>query len=141
MPTKKPPLRKGWVYSPPKPSKSKISDSIKAEVVRKANDLIESFLKPEFVKPCPVDTEWNYIVDIHGKWYRNWFYLCSKYRCPAPNCIAEFFETKFARFEYIGDGKFNLAFIRHTGQWVETEEGLPLEECLERVRNDSLFQP
>jgi hypothetical protein len=141
MPTKKPKARKGWVFSPPKPSKPKVDDATKAEVERKADELIESFLKPEFVKPPPEGTEWNYIVDIYGKWYRSYFYLCAKYRCPAPNCITEFFETKFTRLEYVGSGKFNLAFMRHTEQWAETEEGLCLEECLDKIRNDSMYQP
>jgi integration host factor subunit alpha len=64
------------------------------EKMNKANELIESFLKPEFINEPPADNQWNYIVDIYGKWYRSYFYLCAKYRCPAPNCIGEFFETK-----------------------------------------------
>jgi hypothetical protein len=135
------PPRKQWVYSPQKASRPKVSDSTKAEVQRKANELIESFLKPEFIKPHPEDAEYNYIVDIYTKWYRSYFYLCAKYRCPAPNCIAEFFETKFARLEYAGNDKFNLAYMRHTEQWWETDQELTLEECLERIREDSLFQP
>ena len=134
-------VRKGKGWYPAKPLKPKVSDSTKADVQNKANELIESFLKPEFVKPPPEDAEWNYIVDIYGKWYRSYFYLCAKYRCPAPNCIAEFFETKFARLEYAGDGKFNLAYMRHTEQWFETDQELTLKECLERIREDSLFQP
>lgn len=135
------PPRKQWGYSPSKPSKPKVSDSTKAQVQKKANDLIDSFLKLEFVKPPSEDTRWNYIVDIFGKWYRSYFYLCAKYRCPAPNCITEFFDTKFARLEFIGSDRFNLAFMRHIDQWAKTEENVSLDECLDRVRNNPVYQP
>jgi len=134
-------VRKGKGWYPAKPLKPKVSDSVKADVQNKANELVESFLKPEFIKPPPEDAEYNYIVDIYTKWYRSYFYLCAKYCCPAPNCIAEFFETKFARLEYAGNDKFNLAYMRHTEQWCETDQELTLKECPERIRDDSLFQP
>ena len=72
---------------------------------------------------------------------RSYFYLCAKYRCPAPNCITEFFDTKFARLEFIGSDRFNLAFMRHIDQWAKTEENESLDECLDRVRNNPVYQP
>jgi hypothetical protein len=65
-------------------------------VQKKADQLVEAFLKPTFIKPLPADTQSSYIVDIYTNWYRGYFYFCSKYRCPALNCISEFFEDKFA---------------------------------------------
>lgn len=133
--------RKQKGSNPLRSAKLKLSETFKREVQEKAQELIESFLKANFIKPPPENTEWNYIVDIYSKWYGSYFYLCAKYRCPAPNCIAEFFETKFARMEHLVSGKFNLSFMRHTGQWVETEDGLSIEECLHRIRSDSLYHP
>lgn len=133
--------RKQWVYAPPKPSKPKVSDEFKAEVKEKADRFVETFLKPNFIKPPSQDTRFNYIVDIYTKWYRSYFYFCSKYRCPSPHCISEFSEAKFTRLEYVGGGKFNMAFMRHTGQWVETQEGMPLEDCLESIKSDPFYQP
>jgi len=51
------------------------------------------------------------------------------------------FNTNFARLEYIGTDKFNLAFMRHTGQWVEIEYDLSLDECLENIKNNDIFFP
>jgi len=138
---KKAGTKRGWVYSAPTPSKSKVPDDVKADVQQKAEALVSSHLKPRFVKEPPEDTQWNYIVDIHTKWYGSYFYFCSKYRVPAPNAISEYFEEKFARLEHTGSGKFNLAYMRHTGQWWEIAQGLTLEECLEMIREDPLFQP
>ncbi len=43
--------------------------------------------------------------------------------------------------EYVGDGRFALAFMRHTGQWVELYEGLTVDECLKAIKDDPWFQP
>ena len=42
------PTKKQWVYSPSKP---KVPAAIKAEVQKKADNLVETFLKPNFIKP------------------------------------------------------------------------------------------
>ncbi len=125
--------RKVWVYNPPKPPKPKIPPALQAEVHAKANELVEKVLKPQFVVPPPDDMRWNYIVDIFTRWYRSYFYFCATYRCPAPNCLSEFFEVRFARLEYVGDSLFNLPYMRHTGQWWELNTELPLDSCLLKV--------
>lgn len=116
-------------------------EELKAEVEKKVGEFVELFLKPNFIKPPPKDARWNYIVDIYTKWYRNYLYFSSKYHCPGETAIRDYFEAKFTRLEYVGDKKFNMAFMRHTGQWVETSEGLSLDECLESIRNDPFYQP
>jgi hypothetical protein len=133
--------RKQWVYAPAKPSKPGVPDQIKAEVQTKADQLVEAFLKPNFIKPPPADTQWNYIVDIYTKWYRSYFYFCSKYHCPAPTAMTDYFEAKFARLEYVGDGKFNIAYMRHTEQWWGIFQDLSLDQCLDAIQNIPDLQP
>lgn len=132
--------QKMWVYSPPKPPKPKVPDGLKAEVSARANDLVESVLKPRYVEPKPDDHPWNYIIDIFTKWFRGYFYFCATYRCPFPDAISPTFESRFARMEYIGEAHFALAFMRHTGQWVEIYRGLTVDECLTAIRDDPFFQ-
>ncbi len=69
------------------------------------------------------------------------FNFCSTYACPGPNAISPSFESKFARMEYVGNSRFNLSFLRHTGKWVELFTGLTLDECLKAVREDPWFVP
>lgn len=133
--------RKQWVYVPPKPPRPKVTKQVKAAVQEKADDLVQSFLKPTFIKPPPEDYEWNYIVDIDTLWYGNCLYFRSKYRVPSPHALSEYFEERFARLEYVGENKFNLAFKRHTEQWFEVDQELTLEDCLQRIHTDPLFQP
>jgi hypothetical protein len=130
-----------WVYSPAKAPKPKVPESEKQLITQKCNELIETELKPKHIKPPPTDNEWNYLVDIFGKWYRNYFYFCSTYNCPSPNAIVPSFEDKFARLEYVGKDSFNIAYMRHTGKWWEIFQGLTLEQCLEEMKNNVILHP
>jgi hypothetical protein len=78
---------------------------------------------------------------MYGKWYHRYFYFCATYCVPGPNATVPSFEAKFARMEYAGNNRFHLAFMRHTGQWVEMYTGLSLDECLAAIRDDPFFQP
>src|SRR4051812_42813344 len=102
--------RKTWVYSPPKPPKPSVPDKVKEEVEAKANELVETFLKPTCVKPPPRNWRWNYLIDIHTKWHRSYFYFIGVWASPGPNALSPTFEAGFARLEYTGKRKFNLAY-------------------------------
>jgi hypothetical protein len=53
--------KKMWVYSPAKPSKPKVPETEKQLVSQKFNQLIESELKPKYIKPPPTDYIINYL--------------------------------------------------------------------------------
>lgn len=133
--------RKTWVYAPTKPKASEVPAALKAEVVELARRLIDEELKPQHIKPPPADDRFNYIAGLYGRWYRCYFYFCARYNSPGPNAIAPFFEAKFARLEYTRDGRFNLAYMRYTGQWLELFQDLSLDECLSLIRTNPVFQP
>ena len=133
--------KKQWVYAPAKSPKPAVPDHIKAEVQKKADEFVDAFLKPNFIKPPPEDTQLNYIVDIYAKRYRSYFYFCSKYCCPAPTAITDYFEAKFVRLEYVGNERFNLAYMRHTEQWEEIFQDLTLDQCLEAIQDIPTLHP
>lgn len=133
--------QKGWFFTPQKPPKHKVPENVKIEVEMKAKELEDSFLKPNYVKTAPTDGTFIYTEDIYTKWYRNYFYFCSKECSLGPNGISAFLETKFARLEYVESGLFNLSYMRHTGQWLEIYTGLSLDECLAAVKDDTQFLP
>ncbi len=132
---------KCWIYNPRSAPKPKVPESIKLEVKKVCDELVESVLKPRSIDPDPQEDRFNYIVDIFTKWYRNYFYFCAKYRCPGPNAIEPFFETKFARMEYVDRDRFNLSYMRHTRKWWEVYPDMSLDECIETIRDDPLFTP
>lgn len=133
--------RKTWVYAPARARKSQVPGDFQEEAQAKADKLIESVLKPEHVKQPPKDAQFNYIVDIYAKWHGSYFYFCATYACPGPHALAPSFESKFARLEYVGNRRFNLSYMRHTGKWVQIYPDLTLDECLKAVRSDPAFMP
>jgi len=133
--------QKTWRPAPPKQLKPKLPDTLKAEVQTRANQLVESVLKPAHIKPPAENERFNYLVDIFTKWHQNYFYFCATYCSTGPNAIAPFFETRFARLAYIGNNRFGLSYMRHTGQWWEIYPDLSLDESLSAVRDEPHFQP
>ncbi len=133
--------RKMWLPAPPKRVKHEAPDSVKRILKEKADELIEKTLKPRHIKPPPADIDLNYLADIHSKWYRNYFYFCATYNSPSPDAISPSFETKFARMEYADNEKFHLSYMRHTEQWWEISQNMPMLECLQLITEESLFIP
>lgn len=135
-----PKQRKAWMFAPAKQAKSSISGTVKDEVDTKARELIDKVLKPKHIQP-PEGSQSNYITDITIKWIGSTCYFISTYACPGPNAISPTFEEKFARMELVGDGKFTLSFMRHTGKWVELYTGLSVDDCMKAIQDDPWFMP
>jgi hypothetical protein len=66
---------------------------------------------------APENPQFNYIVDMYGKWYHRYFYFCATYCVPGPNATVPSFEAKFARMEYAGNNRFHLALPAPSGIW------------------------
>ena len=62
--------------------KSTAFTAIKAEVTRKATDLIDKVLKPKFVQPPPKGVQMNYIVDIILKWLGQKCFFVAIFKTP-----------------------------------------------------------
>ncbi len=133
--------RKAWTFSAEKSPKASLPGTLKDEVDTKAGELIENGLKPKHIQPSPEGSQSNYITDITTKWIGSTCYFISVYACPGPNAIAPSFEEKFARMELVGDAKFNLSFMRHTGKWVELYAGISVDDCLKAIQDDPWFMP
>jgi hypothetical protein len=133
--------RKAWLSSPGKKPKVSLPGTVKDELETKATDLIGSVLKPKHVKPPPKNARFNYLLNITTKWLGSKCYLVSFYRSPGPHAVSPTFESKFARMEYVGNSKFALSFMRHTGQWIELYDAITVDECLKAIKDDPWFQP
>ena len=75
--------QKRWIYSPRKPVPPRIPEDMQMEVTKKANELIDTLLKPNYLQPPPETPQFNYIIDIYGKWYRSYFYSAVRIVAPA----------------------------------------------------------
>jgi len=123
--------KKTWVYSPPRKPKPKVPDEIRQALQEKGDEIVEKIFKSDYLKPVPEQLTINHLIDFYTKWYRNYFYFCSKYKCP-PEAHSSSFESKFARIEYIGNNMFELSYMRHTGQWGQLETGT-MDDCLKSI--------
>jgi hypothetical protein len=137
MPPRKPTSARRWVAS--SPPKSRIPASMKADVTRQAQELVDTALTPRYVREPPAEPRWNYIIGLSTRWYRSSLYFCATYCCPGPNALSPSFEQRFARMEFAGDNRFHLAFMRHTGVWIVLYHDLSLDECLTAIRDDPWF--
>jgi hypothetical protein len=118
-----------------------VPEAVKKMVQEKCDALVETKLRPRHVQPPPDDVRFSYIVDLYNQWYRNFFYFCARYRCPAENCISEFFEVRYTRLEYTGEDTYSLAYMRHTGKWQDVYSDLSLELCLSTIEKEAIFWP
>jgi hypothetical protein len=140
MAKKKPP--KTWMLPSPtqRTAKAALPERIRAEVDAKAKKLVESVLKPKYVKPPPKKPRFNYIIDVWIKWLGSTLYFGATYACPGPTAISPSFEARFARMEHLGGGRFALSYMRHNDKWFKLFPSLTGDECLDAIENGWNFQ-
>jgi hypothetical protein len=131
--------KKSWSATPPKKITPTVPSLTISTLKEKADKLIDDVIKPQNLQPATDDV--NYLSDIHSKWYRGYFYFCATYNCPSPNAVYPSFEIKFARMEYIDDNRFNLAYMRYTGQWWEVFQDISMDDCLKEIEENPIFTP
>jgi hypothetical protein len=135
---KRPP--KIWIYAPRLAPGKKVPIQIKDEVTRRAQALVKEW-KPLSIEKSPKGNRFNYIADLYTKWRGKYFYFCATYASPAPRALSPSFGAYFTRLEYVGSNRFNLAYMRHTNKWWETQRFLTAAECFETIRGNSLYHP
>jgi hypothetical protein len=132
---------KQWVWSPlARTSHPALSPALKARVDAKARQFVEEVLKPRHIEAPPEGTDFNYVTDVILKWHGSSLFFIKVFACPGPNALSPSFESRFARMRHAGNGRFDLAFMRYTGQWIEIHQGMTIEECLDAIRDDPWFQ-
>ncbi|MCC2609677.1 hypothetical protein ABK249_32180 [Neorhizobium sp. Rsf11] len=131
--------RKGiWVRSPDRPVKPEAAE--KRRIDAACEDFIDTFLKPRFL-PEIRPTQWNYVVDIAGRWSGGRYRFVQRYRSGMQHNKGEEFDAPFARLDRMGPDRFDLHWYRHTGQWWKRHEGLTLSEALRALEEDGLLNP
>jgi hypothetical protein len=121
------------------PPKNPVSKAVKEWMLAKA----QAFLKEHYIAhipPPPKNPNWSYVIDYKVKWRGSYLYFMAKYACPSPNAISPEIEVGFARLGCFSRDRFSLWARRHNDQWLMIEEGLSLEECFERMKEDPWFE-
>jgi hypothetical protein len=117
-----------------------LSAAEKSTVTAACQHLIDDFLKPRF-QPTIQPTQFNYPVDILGKWHGNKYRFIQRYRSGFPDNFGEEFDAPFARLDWISSNRFDIQWHRHTGEWFCLHRGLTLAEAIDTLRSDGLLHP
>jgi hypothetical protein len=116
----------------------------KATIAARCDRFIAAVLKPRFL-PQVRPTEFNYAVDILGKWRGSKYSFITRYRSGFPENLGEEFDVPFTRLdhacEHAAEVRFDLMWRRHTGQWWRLYTGVNLGEALCLIETDLNLQP
>ena len=132
-------VRGQWVQIKPKGSNAHFERD-KPAIDAACERFIDDVLKPRFLPEiCP--TEFNYCIDIFGKWHGRSYRFIQRYRTDRPDADEREFDAPFTRLEYTGPDRFDLSYMRHTGQWNCIFRGLTLKQAFETIESQIHFHP
>ena len=121
-----------------------LRDQEKAALAERCERFIREELKPRFL-PQIRPTEFNYPVDIFGRWRGGKYSFIQRYRSGFAENLGDEFESAFTRLDHrddcLAEVRFDVMWRRHTGQWLCPYASLTIEEALESIRTDELLQP
>jgi len=112
----------------------------KAAITVKCQVFIDTVLKPRFL-PVVTQTQFNYPVDIQGKWHGNKYRFLQRYRSGFDDNRGEEFDAPFTRLDWVGPDKFDVQWHRHTGQWFRIYPRLSLNDALAAIETNGILHP
>ena len=109
-----------------------------------AERLIAETLKPRFL-PEIRPNQFNYPVDVFGRWRGKRYYFVTRYRSGWPDNEGEEFDAPFTCIEHVetalGQARFDIFWRRHNGSWWRQHSRLPLSEAMRLIGTDPILQP
>lgn len=116
----------------------------KAAIAAICEQFIADTLKPRFLSEIR-PTEFNYPVDICGRWRGSKYSFVTRYRSGFPDNLGEEFDSTFTRLDpvedYLVERRFDVMWHRHTGQWFRLHASVTLEQALHLIETDGLLHP
>ena len=113
----------------------------KRAIIAACETFIRNVLKPRFLPEEVRSTEWNYVVDIYGAWAGGRYRLMQRYRSGMKRNRGEEFDAPFARIDRMGPDRFDIHWMRHTGQWWRLHAGVTLAEAFRLLETDGILHP
>lgn len=90
-------------------------------------------------------TQFNYPVDLFGKWRGNKYSFITRFRSGFSDNPGEEFDSPFTRLNHVEEEltetRFNIMWRRHTGQWWPVHASVPLEKALHLIETDGVLRP
>jgi hypothetical protein len=121
-----------------------LSPEEKAAIAATCDRFITDVLKP-MVLPEIRPTEFNYPIDISGKWRGNKYSFITRYRSGFADNTGEEFDSAFTRLDHVegmtNGTRFDVMWHRHTGQWFRLHAAVTLDEALHLIEANGLLHP
>ncbi len=117
-----------------------LSKEDKVAIAATCERFITEVLKPRFL-PEIRPTEFNYPIDIIGKWRGDRYSFIQRYRSGFADNAGEEFDHAFARLDHVSGDLFDLMWHRHTGQWLCFRAKVTLTEAMRMMETGGLIQP
>ena len=121
-----------------------LSSARKSAIAAVCERFIAETLKPRFLPAIRV-TQFNYPVDISGKWRGDNYSFITRYRSGFPANAGHEFDTAFARLDHVverfAETCFDVMWHRHTGRWLCLHSSVPLGEALRLIETEELLWP
>jgi len=125
-----------WMATPPRATKP---DEIEQQTIIAACEaLIAKVFKPRFL-PEIKPTKWNYKIEIHGDWRAGRYRFMARYRSGFESNRGEEFDAPFARLDRMGPDRFDIQWMRHTGQWWRLHTGVTLAQAMHILETDGIL--
>lgn len=116
----------------------------KRAIAATCEQFIADTLKPRFL-PEIHPTEFNYPVDIFGRWRGSKYSFITRYRSGFAENRGEEFDAAFTRLDHreadLAEVRFDVMWHRHTGQWFRLHAAATLQEALRLIETDGLLHP
>lgn len=113
-----------------------LSADEKAAIAARCERLIAETLKPRFI-PEIRPTEFNYPVDMSGRWRGSKYSFIVRFRSGWPDNTGEEFDEAYVRLDHVEERldelRFDVMWHRHTGQWWRRHAAATLDEALMHV--------
>jgi len=115
-------------------------DAEKAHISITCRRFIDEVLKPRFL-PQIRPTEFNFPVDISGRWRGNRYRFLQRYRSGHAETLGEEFDAPFAAIDWMGPDRFDIQWRRHNDTWWPLYRSKSLAEALNILETDGLLHP
>jgi hypothetical protein len=131
--------RRQWVWAP-KRIRVLPPEGEKAAIIAACDKFVTEVLKPRFL-PSVRPMEFNYPVDLYGKWHGGRYRFIERFHSNPPDAIEPEFEHSFARLDYVASDQFDVMWHRHTGQWWRLYQSVSLVEAFRQIEQDGHLHP
>lgn len=133
--------RRTWIPGMMAKAKPVVPDEQeKQKIVTACDAFVRDVLKPRFL-PEIRPSDFNYAIDIRCAWAGGRYRFLTRYRVGSGENAGNTFDAPFASLVRTGRDRFDLDWMRHTGQWWPLYEGKSLAQALRILETDELLFP